>query len=127
MPRMSSAHILLVDDEDGVRALAARVLRRAGYQVADFADGAEAVTYFQAHADEISLVILDMRMPSLGGLEILRRIRALRPDVPALAVSGFLSYGVGREDVDQGGFQAFLPKPFALDELLAAVARLAGD
>jgi len=125
MSEMSSGCILFVDDEDGVRALAARVLRKAGYHVIDLADGAEAVEYYRAHAEEISLVILDMMMPSMGGLEVLGRLREIRGDVRAVAVSGFLGHGISPRDVDEGGFQAFLAKPFALGELLQVLAELA--
>jgi signal transduction histidine kinase/DNA-binding NarL/FixJ family response regulator len=124
-PATAPRRILLVDDEAICRDITAGQLRAAGHQVTEAADGAEAVR--QAAAQAFDLVLMDMRMPGLSGLEACRAIRALdgaRGTVPIVAVTADLSAP------QQGGWQAagitrYLGKPFRRAELLMAVAEAA--
>src|SRR5258707_15866902 len=83
-PFWGSGTVLVVDDEDGVRRMAAATLQRFGYEVVTATNGLEAVEIFSAMPDRIRLVLLDMMMPVMGGEEALLRIREVSPDVPVL-------------------------------------------
>ena len=118
-----SETLLLVEDEATVRQLARKVLTRNGYKVLEAGDGVEALQVFHQHADEIALVITDIIMPSMGGPELVRRLRALRPDLRVLLMSGYtddatLRRGFSRSD------EAFLEKPFAPAALAQKVRKM---
>ena len=81
--------ILVADDDSAVREVAVRVLERAGYRVLMAVDGADALAVFDRHADQISLVILDVLMPHIGGYEAYLRMRTQRPGVRVLFCSGY--------------------------------------
>jgi PAS domain S-box-containing protein len=112
--------LLLAEDDDLVRELAGEVLEDAGYTLLRARDGAEAVELFREHSGRVALLILDVMMPNLGGRDACEAIRALRPDVPALFVSGY-SQGTIHTDfmLDQG--LMWLQKPFTPDALLRKV------
>ncbi|MBW7866016.1 MAG: PAS domain S-box protein [Candidatus Hydrogenedentes bacterium] len=112
--------ILLAEDDEMVRNLAVTVLTRAGYQVLTANDGMEAVALFKQHMDGVSLLLLDIIMPNLGGHEALREMRALRPDVPALFSSGYSEHAV-QTDFVLGEGLALIHKPYAPRDLLRAV------
>jgi PAS domain S-box-containing protein len=120
------ATVLLIDDEEMVRKFAEHVLNRMGAQVLTADCGRAGIDVFRARAAEIDLVVLDASMPDLGGREVLREIRKLRPDMPILTSSGHPRSEMERyfgEDRSLG----FLSKPYKPDELAAAVAALIGD
>jgi CheY-like chemotaxis protein len=115
--------ILLCDDEPLLRQAASRILRHRGYLVLEAADGPSALELFRSHRAEVSLVLLDMVLPGMGGVEVFRRIRAEAPEVPVLLSSGF-----GRSDQIQealdAGLKGFLQKPYRAEDLLKAVERV---
>ena len=114
--------ILVVDDQDEVRLFAATALRSAHWNVLEATDGMEAIEVFAAHADEISVVLLDQTMPKMGGLETLVALQQVRPDVPVVVTSGYSEVEfAGRF----AGFRTagFLEKPFGPTELLLAIRR----
>jgi len=115
--------LLLADDEDLVREAACGVLRRLGYQVLAAADGAEALDLVREHGDMIDLVILDLIMPDLGGMEAAKRIRRLQPDMPLIFITGYdlndtLDRKLHMANAD------LVRKPFNVSELSRAVRRL---
>ncbi len=117
--------ILFVDDEETVRIFAKPALERSGWRVLLAENGAGAVRTFEEHQAEITLVILDMAMPVMGGEEALRRMKAIRRDVPVIISSG---YG---EDEASRVFAAkdlagFLQKPYTANELMEAIAVVLG-
>jgi two-component system cell cycle sensor histidine kinase/response regulator CckA len=109
--------VLVVDDEDLVRTLAGSVLERAGFQVLTAADGEEALAVYRARASEIDLVLLDFTMPKMTGLQVLRQLRRIDPDVRVVVSSGHTVYTDG-ERLQAAGARAFLAKPYAPDELI---------
>ena len=112
--------ILVVDDEELVRSLARAVLERAGHTVVEAEDGEDAVERFRRAPDKIVLVVLDMTMPRMSGVECLRELRAIRPDVPVLLSSGYNEQdAVAR--VAGRGLAGFLQKPYTVAELLQKV------
>ncbi|HID62176.1 MAG TPA: response regulator, partial [Anaerolineae bacterium] len=97
-----------------------RVLERCGYTVLTAVDGAQALEVYQAHREEIALVVLDMVMPQMGGLECLRRLRELDPQVKVLISTGYTANGSMRGPVAEGAL-GVVEKPFLLQDFAAAV------
>jgi ABC-type amino acid transport substrate-binding protein/signal transduction histidine kinase/CheY-like chemotaxis protein len=116
-----SETILLAEDDELVRELARKMLERAGYNVLVAVDGEEAIEVFRA-APRVDLLLLDVIMPRLGGHEALDRIRAIRPDVPALFSSGYSENAIHTNFVLHEGL-ALVQKPYSSDELLRAVRK----
>jgi CheY-like chemotaxis protein len=112
--------ILVADDEEGVRALAATVLENAGYSVELAADGGEAIERLRTLGDSVRLVLLDLTMPILGGAEAATELRRLSPDIPIIAMSGYGDIEV-MQHFSEAGVDDFLPKPFTPDQLAAKV------
>jgi PAS domain S-box-containing protein len=110
--------VLLVDDEDGVRKIVQRMLEGEGFRVIGAADGREAVDAFHEHADEIGIVLLDMKMPRLNGEEAFRELRQIRPDLRVILCSGYT-----QEDATSRfaglGLAGFIQKPYGHDTLMA--------
>lgn len=107
--------ILLVEDDDRLRALTARVLTAVGYTVLQAADGLQALDVVAGHPETIDLLLTDIVMPRMGGLQLADRLRALRPGIRVLFVSGYSS-----EWADGGhtlGDDELLQKPWTTDEL----------
>jgi CheY-like chemotaxis protein len=113
--------ILLVEDEEGVRDVAARVLRRAGYRVLEAADGIEALELDAMFGAGIDLVLTDVVMPRLGGPELVRRLSARAPGRKVLFTSGYSASPIS-EALEAG--QSFLQKPYLPSTLVAAVRAL---
>lgn len=109
--------VLLVDDEEGVRSMAHRMLERLGFRVITAVDGIEAVEAFRRHHEEIRLVLLDMTMPRMDGVEAFRALRAIRPDVKVILTSGY-SEQMAAEQVGENGPAAFLQKPYRPADLV---------
>jgi CheY-like chemotaxis protein len=109
--------ILLVEDEPAVRQLFAQALTRAGSDVYEARNGEEAVKIFDQHGDSIDLLVTDMRMPYMGGLELARQLRARRATLKLICISGYQG-----GDEDPAG--DFLTKPFSRDDLLTKVRQV---
>ena len=121
--RPGRARILLVDDEEMVRALGEIILEQNGFSVVTAADGDEAIMAYEANADNLSLVLLDMTMPKRDGYEVARAIRAIRADVPIVLCTGYVGVDV-RSRFANLQVDGFLQKPYHMDELLEMVERL---
>lgn len=115
--------VLLVEDEEPVRALASRVLQRAGFAVIPAVDGVEACERFATHMDDIDIVVSDVVMPRMGGRETFERIRALAPEIPFLFCSGYAAPDGDGPMVLPPGSQA-LAKPYLPSEFVALVRDL---
>ncbi len=118
-----SGTVLVADDEQAVRAVTARMLEACGMTVLLAKDGGEAVEIFHRHRDEISLVILDMTMPVLGGSEAFGEIRRMRPEQKVLLMSGYTEM----DATDRFGGQrlsGFLQKPFKWEALEAKLREI---
>jgi len=116
--------ILLVEDEEAVRALVARYLRQLGYRVLEASDGPQALAVAAA-ARSIDLLLTDMVMPRLGGAELAARLRAARPGLPVLFVSGHSDQAQGLlQSGALGKGVAFLQKPYSTDELARRLREL---
>lgn len=103
--------LLVVDDEAPIRDVAARIARRMGLQVVEAEDGAQALTAFAAHANDVSVVLLDLTMPGMGGAEVLAELRLTHPALPVIIASGYDRDDALAEIGDDPAVR-FLPKPF---------------
>ena len=112
----TSGTVLVVDDEPGVREFVRAVLQRAGLTVLVAEDGRSGVEMFRARAADLSLVLLDLRMPGLDGEETLAAMRTIRPDVESILMSGYSPTGT-RAPITE----SFVQKPFTPAALRAAV------
>jgi CheY-like chemotaxis protein len=110
--------VLVVDDEPLVRTHLKHAFQSQGYEVIEAEGGRAALTLFAR--EKPSLIVLDMTMPDLSGIEVLRCIRRDDAQVPVILASGYHDAVL---DHEAGGFQAFLAKPYTLAELLHAVER----
>jgi len=118
-----SETILLVEDEDMVRALAKRVLQDQGYSVLETRDGVEALAQARQHKGDIDLVLTDVMMPRMSGVDLVQVLREARPRIKVLYMSGYTDQGIVRlGELSQGA--AFLQKPFATDALAETVRRI---
>ena len=115
-----SETILVVEDEIGVRALACRILRERGYNVIEAADGKEALRLAREHDGEIHLVITDVIMPGMSGRELVAQLKAVRPQIEALYVSGYTDNVIVHHGILDSGI-AFLQKPFTVEGLARKV------
>jgi two-component system cell cycle sensor histidine kinase/response regulator CckA len=121
-----NGRVLIVDDEAVIRNLAELMLQKLGYTVVCAEDGRRAVEYYALHWQDIDLVIADMIMPNLGGLDCLRRMKDLNPGLKAILATGY-----GHDAIDSKArvdyICGFLQKPFTfqeLSELVASVVRM---
>jgi len=112
--------ILIVDDEEMIRSIAAQILKIAGYQVQTCADGQEAVELYSRQHQNIDLVIMDMVMPRLDGREAFAQMRKINPKVKVLLSSGFSEDG-DAQAILQDGALGFIQKPYHSAELLLRV------
>jgi CheY-like chemotaxis protein len=112
--------VLVVDDDPGVREIAARVLERAGYRVLQAAEGAEALEVARAHAGPLHLLLTDVVMPGMNGRELGVRMSEERPETRLLYMSAYTEDEVILRGVRVAEV-SFLPKPFTLDGLENAV------
>ena len=118
--------ILLAEDEDLVRRMAVRVLRRAGYNVLTASDGAEAVRLFQACQGQVDLCLFDVIMPQKGGQQAAAELRASKPELPVLFMSGHDLHAHYKEFMS-GPKDSFLQKPFRPKVLLQRLREIFGD
>jgi two-component system, cell cycle sensor histidine kinase and response regulator CckA len=117
------ATVLILEDEDGVRELAARILIDRGYQVVQARNGSEALSALREGTSNPGLLLTDVVVPDMGSGELEGQVHALRPDLPILYMSGYprddiLDRGLLRED------QPFLQKPFTSEDLVTDVGRM---
>ena len=116
-------HVLFVDDEPGIRNLVQLSLRNAGYRVTICSHAEQAIDVYRDRHGDVDLVIVDMLMPGMSGLDALNRMKEINPDVRVVLSSVHVP-GRESEDVIMHGFVDFLPKPFKPAELLDMLTRL---
>ena len=117
-PRRASATILIAEDEEGVRLLAVQALERKGYRVLAAASGEEALKIASAYDGTIHLLISDVVMPGLKGPDLADRLRAMRPGIRVLLMSGYAADVVTPTDLKEA---VLLSKPFSTATLLKTV------
>jgi CheY-like chemotaxis protein len=108
--------VLLVEDEQALRALARRVLEGSGYTVLEAANGDEALRVAAAHTGEIDLLVTDVVMPMMGGRELVERLGSTRPKTRVLYMSGYTDGDIVRRGLVQRT-RSFVQKPFTAEQL----------
>ncbi len=114
--------ILLVDDEEVNRILGQDVLERLGYRVVLAENGEEALQCVRSQPDKIDLVLLDVVMPRLGGVEAFESIHREFPDIPVLLSSGYTG-NLDLQDLTGKGLRGFIPKPYDITEMSRLIFR----
>jgi two-component system cell cycle sensor histidine kinase/response regulator CckA len=117
LPKGHGELILVVDDEDSIREITKTSLETHDYRVLIARDGIEGVTLYAQHKDEISLVLVDMMMPSMDGLTTIQTLQKINPKVKIIAVSGLVS-NPNMIKLLNTNVKTFLPKPYTSNELL---------
>ena len=115
--------VLVIDDEPAVRIFAQRVLERVGFTVLTAANGREGLEEFARRRQEIVAVLVDLTMPQLDGMDVLRELHAVAPDTPVLIMSGYSEHEVSTR-LAGTVVGAFIQKPFHSRELLARMFQL---
>ena len=115
--------ILVVDDEEMVRNLARVTLERSGYRVLAAANGEDAIRVFTENQARLSLLLLDMHMPDVSGVDLLRRLRVLDAEIPVLVTSGWTEGEVMHRFAGLG-IAGVLEKPFTTRTLIERVRQL---
>ena len=113
--------ILLVEDEAALRTVACEFLQSKGYYVLQAGDGFEALRVSETHEDDIDLLLTDVITPGLRGTEVAERIRAVRPRLAIVYMSGYTELGANEQGVQKS--DAFLQKPFSLLTLSTTIRR----
>src|SRR6266850_5817697 len=112
--------ILVVDDEEGVRAVVCRGLRSLGYHVLEARHGEDAINVLRDHQEPVRLLVTDMVMPEMGGAELIRTLRTAYPELKVLIISAY-----SREMVEAKGVlfpgALFLHKPFNISTLAKTI------
>ena len=117
--------LLLVEDEDMVRAVAERALARAGYTVTTAADGEEGLGAIANGTTEFDLIVSDVVMPTMDGPAMARAIRKVKPKIPILFMSGYAEEQL-RNEIDIEDMH-FIPKPFSVQQINAKVAEVLSE
>ncbi len=125
-PMRGSELILLVEDEDTVRELASRVLRKKGYSVVDARNGAEALQLCERLDEHIDLLITDVVMPRMSGRELVERLGVLRPETKVIYMTGYTDDAIIHHGVLDSGIE-LIQKPFKPASLLRKIREVLDD
>lgn len=125
-PREGWETVLLAEDDTAVRTLAREVLEQNGYTVLEASDGELALSTGENYQGQIHLMITDVVMPQISGSELIRRVRAVRPDIKVLCMSGYTDDAIARHGLLESGV-AFIQKPFSPGKLIRMVREVLGS
>jgi CheY-like chemotaxis protein len=115
--------VLLVEDDDQVRVVAEDILTRSGYRVLGARNAGEALLICEQHPQQIQLLLSDVVMPQMSGVQLARRLATIRPDMKVLCMSGYSEEAVFRHGLIDSGL-AFVQKPITPDGLLLKVRQV---
>jgi two-component system, cell cycle sensor histidine kinase and response regulator CckA len=123
LPTRGTERILFVDDEEHLRELVSRFLKRSGYQVITAQDCQGAVEVYEKERKNISLVIMDLIMPKIGGKRCLKELLKIEPQVKVLVASGY-SDSDNRDELIEAGAKGYVAKPYHMADLLRTVREI---
>jgi two-component system, sensor histidine kinase and response regulator len=112
--------VVVIDDDYVMRLSCSQILAKMGFRVEVFEDGARGLVAFSRLKP--AMVVVDLKMPGIGGLEVIHRLHEIDPELAILVITGYATIGTAVEAMKQGAYE-FLPKPFSPDELRLAVQR----
>lgn len=118
MSKESKYKVLIVDDQNGIRILLVEVFSSEGYETFQAANGKAALEIVKTHTPD--LVLLDMKIPGMDGLEILKHIKQMNPDIKVIMMTAYGELDMIKEATDLGALMHFT-KPFDIDEMRQAV------
>lgn len=118
MNEPSKHKVLIVDDQNGIRILLVEVFSSEGYETFQAANGKAALEIVKLHAPD--LVLLDMKIPGMDGLEILKHIKQMNPEIKVIMMTAYGELDMIKEATDLGALMHFT-KPFDIDEMRQAV------
>jgi PAS domain S-box-containing protein len=122
LPRGNGELVLVVDDDEHIRAIALKILERFGYRVLHAANGAEAIAVYAQHREDIAIVLTDMDMPVMDGTSTLIALKAMNPQVKVIASSGLKANEINTQAAE-AGFKNFIPKPYTTETMLNILAK----
>ncbi len=113
-------NVLVIDDDQVVCSVVRHILERDDHTVLLASNGADGLAAFGEHHETVEMAIIDVCLPDMGGIEVLRQLRLIKPGLPCLICSGI---GGGIDDIPKGlrDRVEFLRKPFLSDELLSTI------
>lgn len=115
--------IFVVDDERIIRVTTADELRDAGHQVQEFSSAQAALTYLREQDPLVDVIITDLKMPDMDGLELTRRVKALNKDIHVLLMTAYATVDTAVEAMKLGAYD-YISKPFSMDELQLSLERI---
>jgi two-component system, OmpR family, phosphate regulon sensor histidine kinase PhoR len=118
--QLDNARILIVDDEQSIREGSARILSRMGCQVLTASRGEEGLAVLEK--EPITIILLDMKMPGMDGMEVLKEVTLKYPDILVIVITGYATVETAIEAMKKGAYD-FIPKPFEPDQLRIVVNR----
>ncbi len=121
-----SGRILLVDDEEQVVQVTGEILQNLGYEIVGRTSPREALLLFSSAPHDFDLVLTDLTMPGLTGLELSERVKALRPDIPVILFTGY-SDQVSKDAAVEAGIAEYCMKPISMRALSRVIGRFLGD
>ena len=123
---VAAQRILLVDDEEAIARLGALLLRGLGHSVTPLTSSNEAIQLFLRQPEAFDLVLTDLTMPQMTGKDLIRRLRDIRPGLPAILMSGFQEASLEFESEQKQSATDFLSKPFSRSDLAKAIRSVLG-
>lgn len=115
-------HVLVAEDNPSLRELVVEFLTMFGHDVHTAGDGEEAMRHLREYAQKTDLIITDFQMPKMNGIELTRHVKKVVPGIKVIVMSGFSDHGILMEMVDVSGADAFIKKPFSIEELRTVIA-----
>ncbi len=112
--RRNKGTILIIDDETDVLWFISKMCQPLGYETLTASSGMEGLKYVQECGEKIDLVLLDLRMPGMGGIEVLKSIRKHQPDIPVIVLTAVHDK---QEECEALGIEAYVKKPYSLEDL----------
>ena len=116
-------HVVYIDDYEAMVYLITRMLKKRGYRVSAFERAEQALAFIEAHPNDLDLLVTDYNMPTFSGLDVVRRVKRVRPDVPMVITSGHVTPGMQAEALTEGVTQV-LSKQDSVEDLAAILAEL---
>ncbi len=120
MHNLTPGVVLIVDDEPSLRTITRRMLERKGFDCIEAVDGIDGIAKLEQHQDRIDLVLLDMMMPRMTGLDAYVRMRQIRAELPIIILSGFSESDMGTRFPSDKRLK-YLHKPFTVKEVSSMI------
>ncbi len=118
----TQANILVIDDEQIMRDGCSRILSKDGWAVICAQNGSQGLDEIQAHMEKIDVILLDLMMPGMSGMEVLDQVRTIDPNLIVIVITGYATVESAVEAMKKGAYD-FIPKPFTPDQLRIVVRR----